>query len=30
MPDHIDLTNLREMTGGDRDVEKQLFQMFLD
>jgi HPt (histidine-containing phosphotransfer) domain-containing protein len=27
---HLDLSNLREITGGDSGIEKQLFQAFLE
>ena len=28
MTESVDLTNLREMTGGDKDLERELFQEF--
>lgn len=29
MTNPVDLTNLREMTGGDTEIEKQLFEVFI-
>jgi histidine phosphotransfer protein HptB len=29
MSDPVDLANLRDMTGGDKDIERELFEVFI-